>query len=233
MSGGSTATGRSGVLTSQIRTLPSVRPTASVAPSGVRVAEPEKAGSPAGLGIGGPSGVADVPSTRQSDTVPSALPGPTASTRPSALQSSAKTESAKPPMPGPGTGHTRATPSASPDTRVASSRNVAAVTGPGCGSSATRRREGRSTTRRPLSELPKASRRPSGLNATVFTQVVGPVSGSPSGGRAGSATFQRRTVRSALPAASVPPSGLNATAWTFPVCPVSGCGRAGSPKLHR
>ena len=69
-------------------------------------------------------------------------------------------------------------------TRVASSRNVAAVTGPGCGSSATRRRDGRSTTRRPLSELPNASRRPSGLNATVFTQVVGPVSGSPSGGRA-------------------------------------------------
>ena len=68
------------------------------------------------------------------------------------------------------------------------------------------------------SELPLASVLPSGLNATLLTALVCPVSVclcSPV------TASHRRIVLSSLPLASVRPSGLNDTLLTHRVCPVS------------
>ena len=71
-----------------------------------------------------------------------------------------------------------------------------------------------------LSSLPEASRCPSGLNATLFTASVWPVSGSPMGWPVSAS--HSRTVLSSLPEASRCPSGLNATLYTVSVWPVRG-----------
>ena len=66
-----------------------------------------------------------------------------------------------------------------------------------------------SHTRTVLSPLPEAMRLPSGLNATLDTAPVCPVSGWPTGWPV--AASQTRTVLSSLPEAIRLPSGLNAT----------------------
>src|SRR6185312_14755436 len=71
-----------------------------------------------------------------------------------------------------------------------------------------------------LSQLPDAIRVPSGLNATLDTTPVCPVSGSPRGWPV--SAFHSWTVPSALPLASRCPSGLYATLDTRSVWPVSG-----------
>ena len=71
-----------------------------------------------------------------------------------------------------------------------------------------------------LSALPEARRVPSGLNATLDTASVWPVSGWPMGWPV--AASHSRTVLSSLPEAMRVPSGLNATLVTASVWPVSG-----------
>ena len=66
----------------------------------------------------------------------------------------------------------------------------------------------------------EASVVPSGLNATEFTALVWPVSGSPIGWRLD--TSHSRTVPSSPAEASIVASGLNATEFTALVWPVSG-----------
>ena len=69
-----------------------------------------------------------------------------------------------------------------------------------------------SQSRMSRSALPTASTCPSGLNATEYAVLVGPVSALPSfTGVAGSVTFHSRTSSSALAAASRSPWWLNAT----------------------
>ena len=83
------------------------------------------------------------------------------------------------------------------------------------------------------SSLAEAIRCPSGLNATLFTGLVWPVSvlrGWPV------SAFHSRTVWSALAEAIRCPSGLNATLFTGPVWPVSGLeglAGVGVPQPHR
>ena len=76
---------------------------------------------------------------------------------------------------------------------------------------------------------------PSGLNATLDTESVWPVSGSPTGWPVSAS--HTRTVLSALPEAMRVPSGLNATLVTASVWPVSGVADrlagAGVPHPHR
>ena len=76
---------------------------------------------------------------------------------------------------------------------------------------------------------------PSGLNATLDTVSVWPVSGSPTGWPV--AASHSRTVLSELPEAMRVPSGLNATLDTASVWPVSGWPTgwpvAGVPQPHR
>ena len=74
-----------------------------------------------------------------------------------------------------------------------------------------------------LSLLAEASRCPSGLNATLFTRSVCPVSGCADGWPV--SAFHNRTVSSQLAEASRCPSGLNATPTHALVCPVSGVPR--------
>ena len=74
-----------------------------------------------------------------------------------------------------------------------------------------------------LSAPAEASRCPSGLNATLCTASVWPVSGAPMGWPV--SAFHNRTVSSALPEAIRCPSGLNATLYTASVWPVSGAPR--------
>ncbi len=74
---------------------------------------------------------------------------------------------------------------------------------------------------------------PSGLNATLYTASVWPVSGSPTGWPVSAS--HSRTVLSSLAVASRCPSGLNATR-SPPVWPVSGADRlagVGVPQPHR
>ena len=78
-------------------------------------------------------------------------------------------------------------------------------------------------TRTVSSQLAEASRCPSGLNATLITGPVWPVSGAPRGWPV--SAFHTRTVPSALAEASRCPSGLNATPLTQLVWPVSGAPR--------
>ena len=61
---------------------------------------------------------------------------------------------------------------------------------------------------------------PSGLNATLITAPVWPVSGAPIGWPVSAS--HSRTVLSSLPETMRVPSGLNATLATAPVWPVSG-----------
>ena len=92
-----------------------------------------------------------------------------------------------------------------------------------------------SHTRTVLSALPEAIRCPSGLNATLNTVPVWPVSGAPMGWPVSAS--HSRTVLSAPPEASRCPSGLNATLNTVSVWPVSGCAEGlagvGVPHPHR
>ena len=69
-----------------------------------------------------------------------------------------------------------------------------------------------SHTRTVLSQLPETMRVPSGLNATLHTASVWPVSGWPTGWPV--AASHSRTVLSALPETMRVPSGLNATLIT-------------------
>src|SRR5450755_2638734 len=72
------------------------------------------------------------------------------------------------------------------------------------------------------SALPAAKVCPSGLNATEYTVLEGPVNGRPSRiGWLGLVTSHRRTVLSPPAAARVRPSGLNATEYTSLVGPVN------------
>ena len=76
---------------------------------------------------------------------------------------------------------------------------------------------------------------PSGLNATLCTAPVWPVSGAPTGWPVSAS--HTRTVLSPLPEAMRLPSGLNATLVTVSVWPVSGCADrlagVGVPHPHR
>src|SRR5258705_379406 len=74
--------------------------------------------------------------------------------------------------------------------------------------------------RRVLSALPETMVFPSGLNATLRTVAVGPVSGGPIGWPV--AASHSRTVLSSLPETMRLPSGLNTTLITLPVWPVIG-----------
>ena len=69
--------------------------------------------------------------------------------------------------------------------------------------------------------MPAASDRPSGLNATVFTQLTAPVS-VPSRTARPAPTRHSQTLKSLLEAASSFPSGLNATPETESAGPVNG-----------
>ena len=71
-----------------------------------------------------------------------------------------------------------------------------------------------------LSALPETMRLPSGLNATLDTVSVWPVSGWPTGWPVSAS--HSRTVLSKLPETIRLPSGLNATLITVSVCPVIG-----------
>ena len=78
-------------------------------------------------------------------------------------------------------------------------------------------------------------RLPSGLNATLDTVSVWPVSGCPIGWPVSAS--HTRTVLSSLPETMRLPSGLNATLVTASVWPVSGCADrlagVGVPHPHR
>src|ERR1017187_1407261 len=125
----------------------------------------------------------------------------------------------------------RTVPSASPVISRPPSQ-AREATGCGCGSDAAAARVARCQTRTWSSLLPAARPVPSGLNATVFTQFVAPVSGAAPTGRAGSLMFHSHTLSSWLPAASMVPSRLNATEVTSAAGPASGrpssAGRRGS-----
>src|SRR6476659_10805548 len=74
--------------------------------------------------------------------------------------------------------------------------------------------------RRVLSQPPETTRVPSGLNATLDTQSVWPISGLPTGCPV--VASHKRTVLSHPPETMLVPSGLYATLSTGAVWPVSG-----------
>ena len=124
---------------------------------------------------------------------------------------------------GDGSVHSDTVPSASPDASRPGPSQAIEVTGCGRGSVAMRFRLARLQMSTPASDVPAAMDVPSGLNATVLTQFVAPVS-VPSWVAAGvpAARVHSHTLSSWLAAARVCPSGLNATAVTMAAGPVSG-----------
>src|SRR5580692_4843985 len=124
---------------------------------------------------------------------------------------------------GDGSVHSDTVPSASPDTSRPGPSQAIEVTGCGVGSVAMRSQLARLQMITPASDVPAAMDVPSGLNASVLTQSVAPVS-VPSWLAVGvsAASVHSHTLSSWLAAARVCPSRLNATAVTMDAGPVSG-----------
>ena len=120
-----------------------------------------------------------------------------------------------------GSAHRETVPSAAAAAIRPGPSQVTDVTGGGCGSCAVTRRVARLHTSTLAPDVPAASDRPSGLNATEFTQSPAPVS-VPSGTARPAVTRHSQTLRSLLEAASSLPSGLNATPETESAGPFNG-----------
>src|ERR1700722_15759817 len=135
-----------------------------------------------------------------------------------------------------GSAHSETVPSAPAATTRPAPSQATDVTGCGCGSVAVIFRVLMLHTSTLATDVPAASDWPSGLNATVFAQLVAPVS-APSGTARSAATRHSQTLKSLLDAASSCPSGLNATPETEAPgprngIPASGTGAPSADRCH-